>query len=165
SWPMSLRPLLYYYADGEDATGCGADECVRAVMMIGTPALWWLSLPMLAWALWKVLTRRDWRYAWILVGYGAGILPWLASLDRQMYFFYAVPLAPFLVLGLVMVAGEVLGPATAPATDGPTGGRRRVRLRGDRRTIGAVVVSLYTALVVVNYVWLWPILTGLPITA
>src|SRR5699024_6409688 len=73
SWPMSLRPLLYYYADGEDATGCGADECVRAVMMIGTPAMWWLSLPMLAWALWKIVTRRDRRCAWIVGGDGAGL--------------------------------------------------------------------------------------------
>ena len=168
SWPMSLRPLLYYYADGEDATGCGADECVRAVMMIGTPAMWWLSLPMLAWALWKIVTRRDWRYAWIVVGYGAGILPWLVSLDRQMYFFYAVPLAPFLVLGLTMVAGEVLGapsPAASAGPAAPPARRGRVRLRADRRTLGAALVSLYAAVVVVNYVWLWPILTGLPITA
>src|SRR5699024_12349662 len=80
----------------------------------------------------------------------------------------AVPLAPVLVLGLTMVAGEVLGapsPAASAGPAAPPARRGRVRLRADRRTLGAALVSLYAAVVVVNYVWLWPILTGLPITA
>ena len=40
---MGLRPMLYYYADGEQVTGCGAASCVKAVMLIGTPAMWWLA--------------------------------------------------------------------------------------------------------------------------
>lgn len=85
----------------------------------------------------------------VLTGYGAGILPWLASLDRQMYYFYAVPLAPFLVMGVTLVLGEVLGQRHASP---------------ERRTTGLLVVCLYVGLVVANFVWLWPILTGLPIT-
>lgn len=145
SWPMSLRPLLYYIADGDTVTGCGAEKCVSAVMIIGTPAMWWLSLPVLAWALWRIVSRRDWRYAWIVVGYAAGYLPWFLNLDRQMYFFYAVPLAPFLVLGLTMVLGEVLGTK---------------RNGSERRTLGLMLVCGYVALVIVNFIWLWPILTG-----
>ncbi|WP_038170609.1 dolichyl-phosphate-mannose--protein mannosyltransferase [Tomitella biformata] len=145
TWPMSLRPLLYYISDDGSLTSCGAEKCVSAVMIIGTPAMWWLALPVLGWALWRIATRRDWRYAWILVGYGAGFLPWFLNLDRQMYFFYAVPLAPFLILGLTMVLGEVLGPQSAGA---------------ERRKLGLMLVSGYVALVVVNFLWLWPILTG-----
>ncbi len=40
--------------------------------------------------LWQMFVRRDWRYAAVLTGYGAGLLPWFATLDRQMYYFYAV---------------------------------------------------------------------------
>ena len=39
-----------------------------------------------------------WRYAALLVGYNAGSLPWYADSDRQMNFFYASTLAPFLVM-------------------------------------------------------------------
>lgn len=175
TWPMSLRPLLYYYADGSNVTGCGSDKCVSAVMMIGSPVMWWLSLPVAAWAVWRIISRRDWRYTWIVVGYCAGYLPWFLNLDRQMYFYYAATLAPFLILGLTMVLGEVLGPAgrASPAYRPPTlaaGTRARARWKPlwhslrERRTIGLTVVCVYLALVIANYIWLWPILTGGTIT-
>lgn len=149
TWPMGLRPMLYYYADGDTVSGCGTPgSCVKAVMLIGTPALWWLALPMLAWALWCTVARRDWRYAAVLVGYGAGILPWFLSLDRQMYFFYATALSPFLVMGLTLVIGDVIGRART----------------GRRRTLGLALASGYVAVAIANFVWLWPVLTGLPIT-
>ena len=84
--------------------------CSR-IFLIGTPALWWISLFVLAWALWKAIGRLDWRYAAVLVAYGAGYLPWFTNLDRQMYFFYATPLAPFLVIGITLVLGDILGRA------------------------------------------------------
>ncbi|WP_420826392.1 dolichyl-phosphate-mannose--protein mannosyltransferase [Rhodococcus rhodochrous] len=149
TWPMGLRPMLYYFADGERISGCDAEQCVKAVMLVGTPALWWVSLPVLGWGLWQLLVRRDWRWAAVLTGYGAGILPWFASLDRQMYYFYAVPMAPFLVMGVALVLGDILGSPHAST---------------ERRTTGLLVVCLYVGLVVANFVWLWPILTALPIT-
>ncbi|WP_041803559.1 dolichyl-phosphate-mannose--protein mannosyltransferase [Rhodococcus pyridinivorans] len=149
TWPMGLRPMLYYFADGERISGCDAEQCVKAVMLIGTPALWWVSVPVLGWGLWQLLVRRDWRWAAVLTGYGAGILPWFASLDRQMYYFYAVPMAPFLVMGVALVLGDILGSPHAST---------------ERRTTGLLVVCLYVGLVIANFVWLWPILTALPIT-
>lgn len=149
TWPMGLRPMLYYYADGNEASGCGAAACVRAQMLIGTPAMWWLAFPVLGWALWRVASARDWRYAVVLVGYGAAWLPWFTNLDRQMYFFYATAMAPFLVMAIALVCGDVLG---------------RVRDRPERRTLGLVLVCAYLGLVVANFVWLWPVLTGEPIS-
>nr|WP_229795878.1 phospholipid carrier-dependent glycosyltransferase [Saccharothrix coeruleofusca] len=147
TWPMGLRPMLYYF-EGSVA-GCGAATCVGAIMLIGTPAMWWLAFPVLAWALWKAIGKLDWRYAAVLVGYAAGYLPWFTNLDRQMYYFYAMPMAPFLVLGLTLAMGEVLGRAGAGQ---------------ERRGTGLLVVSLYVGLVVANFIWLWPILNGNPIT-
>ncbi|MGH3915863.1 MAG: dolichyl-phosphate-mannose--protein mannosyltransferase [Pseudonocardiaceae bacterium] len=149
SWPMGLRPMLYYYESGAGAAGCGRDDCVSAVMLIGTPALWWVSLPVLGWALWRAASTPDWRYAAVLTGYAAGWLPWLINIDRQMYFFYMVPVAPFLVIAITLVLGEVLG----RAGDG-----------AERRGTGLLVVSLYVGLVVANFAWLWPVLTGSSIT-
>jgi dolichyl-phosphate-mannose-protein mannosyltransferase len=150
TWPMALRPMLYYYASGEKVTGCGTADCVSAVMLVGTPALWWPAIPVLAWALWRTVIRADWRYGAVLVGYAAGVLPWLANLDRQMYLFYMAPVAPFLVLATTLVMGEILGPASE--------GR-------ERRQTGLLVVSLWVGLVVANFAWLWPILIGVPITS
>ncbi|MFC4002455.1 dolichyl-phosphate-mannose--protein mannosyltransferase [Prauserella oleivorans] len=149
TWPMGLRPMLYYYASGDGAAGCGQNDCVRATMLIGTPAMWWLALPVLVWALWRTVFRSDWRYAAVLVGYFAGLLPWFVNLDRQMYFFYATPMAPFLVLGITLVLGHLLG---------------RARDGFERRGTGLLAVALYTGLVVANFVWLWPILNGDSIT-
>jgi dolichyl-phosphate-mannose--protein O-mannosyl transferase len=149
TWPMGLRPMLYYYASGEQITGCGGPSCVTAVMLIGTPALWWPALGVLALALWRTVTSFDWRYGAVLVGYGAGILPWFANMERQMYYFYMAPVAPFLVLATVLVMGEILGRAGASR---------------ERRQTGLLVVGLWVGAVVANFVWLWPILVGLPIT-
>ncbi|WP_239003627.1 dolichyl-phosphate-mannose--protein mannosyltransferase [Nocardia panacis] len=163
TWPMGLRPMLYYYADG-GVTGCGQSTCVKAVMLIGTPAIWWVALPALAWMLWRTIVRRDWRYGAVLVAYGAGILPWFLTLDRQMYYFYAVPLAPFLALGVALVLGDVLGPARrAGVPRSPTGTFVPVA-PNERYTLGLVAVCLYLGLVIANFVWLWPILTALPIS-
>lgn len=147
TWPMGLRPMLYYYEGA--VTGCGAASCVGAIMLIGTPAMWWLAFPVLAWALWKSIAKLDWRYAAVLVGYGAGFLPWFVNVDRQMYFFYVTPMAPFLVLGIALALGEVLGAAASGQ---------------ERRGTGLLAVALYVGLVVANFVWLWPILNGIPIT-
>ena len=149
TWPMGLRPMLYYYASGEQVTGCGGPDCVSAVMLIGTPALWWPSLVVLGFALWRAVTRFDWRYGAVLVGWAAGVLPWIANIDRQMYFFYMTPVAAFLVLATVLVMGEILGRAGASA---------------ERRQTGLLVVGLWVGAVVANFAWLWPILVGMPIT-
>jgi dolichyl-phosphate-mannose-protein mannosyltransferase len=150
SWPMGTRPVLYYVQGGSDATGCeGASDCVKRIFLIGTPAMWWLALPLLAWALWRIFGRQDWRYAAAVVGYAAGFLPWFANLERQMYFFYMTPVAPFLVITIALVLGDILGKRTAGI---------------ERRLLSLGVVCIYVAIVVADFVFLWPILNGDPIS-
>ena len=146
---MSLRPMLYYVEQGEGVAGCGEATCVRAIMLIGTPAIWWLAIPVLAWAFWRAVVSRDGRYAFPLVGYMAGYLPWFFQHDRQMYFFYASVMVPFFVMLIAIVLGEIAGKATDS--------RRR-------RLLGRGIVSVYLALVIVNFIYMLPILAGLPIT-
>ena len=148
AWPMSLRPVLYAI-DNEGVPGCGPASCVKAVMLVGTPALWWVAVPMLGYGLWRAVVRRDWRYAVVLVGYCAGWLPWFANIDRQMYFFYAVVMAPFLAMGVALVLGDI----ALKRGVGP-----------ERRTLGILVVCCYLALAITNFAWLFPILTGIPIS-
>jgi dolichyl-phosphate-mannose--protein O-mannosyl transferase len=148
TWPMSLRPVLYAF-EQNGGPGCGGQGCVKAVLLVGTPAMWFLAVPVLAWACWRAFVKRDWRYAVVLAGYAAGYLPWFADIDRQMYFFYAAPMAPFLVMAIALILGDIL---YAPR-QGP-----------ERHTLGLLVVCFYMALVITNFTWLFPVLTGLPIS-
>ena len=104
---MSLRPVLYAI-DQDNVAGCGAQSCVKAVMLVGTPAMWFIAVPVLGWAVWRAFVKRDWRYAVVLTGYCAGFLPWFADIDRQMYFFYAATMAPFLVMVIALILGDIL---------------------------------------------------------
>ncbi len=108
-----------------------------------------ISVPVLGWACWRTFVRRDWRYAAVLVGYCAGYLPWFADIDRQMYFFYAATMAPFLVMAIALILGDIL------YTPGQS---------AERRTLGLIAVSCYVALVFTNFAWMFPVLTGLPIS-
>jgi len=148
TWPMSLRPVLYAI-DQQNVPGCGPQSCIKAVMFVGTPAMWWVAVPVLFFAAWRTLVHRDWRFAAVLVGYCAGWLPWFSDIDRQMYFFYAATMAPFLVMAIALICGDVLyQPNQSP----------------ERRTLGLLAVSFYVALVVANFAWLYPILAGIPIS-
>jgi dolichyl-phosphate-mannose--protein O-mannosyl transferase len=148
TWPMSLRPVLYAI-DNNDVPGCGAASCVKAVLLIGTPTMWFVAVPVLLYAAWRAVVRRDWRYAVVLVGYLAGWLPWLANIDRQMYFFYAVPLAPFLMMAIALILGDIL---------------YQPNVNPERRTLGVLVVCFYLALAITNFAWLFPVLTGVPVS-
>ncbi|MFN8200466.1 MAG: hypothetical protein U0R72_19385 [Nakamurella multipartita] len=88
---------------------------MRRIFLIGTPALWWISLFVLICAV-----EGDRGSAGLAVRGGPGRLrrrlPALVHQpDRQMYFFYATPLAPFLVIG-TLVLGDILADA-APASN------------------------------------------------
>ncbi len=148
-WLVTGRPVLFYYPSKPSPTGCGAQACVRTVLDVGTPALWWAFVPAVLWAGWIALVRRDWRGWAVLVAFAAGWLSWFSVPGRTMFIFYMTPLVPFLVLGITLGLGAVLGPARAGEP---------------RRTFGLLAVCAYVALVVVNFAWLWPILSGQLIT-
>ena len=64
----------------------------------------------------------------MLVGYCAGWLPWFADIDRQMYFFYAATMAPFLVMAIALILGDIL-------LRSPDAERRATNARADRRLL------------------------------
>jgi dolichyl-phosphate-mannose-protein mannosyltransferase len=148
-WLVDGRPVLFYYPSKPSPTGCGATTCVRTVLDVGTPALWWAFVPAVLWALWIGLVRRDWRGWVVLMAFAAGWVTWFSVPGRTMFLFYMTPLVPFLVIGVTLILGTVLGPARATE---------------QRRMVGLVAVCAYVALVVVNTAWLWPILSGQLIT-
>ena len=120
-------------------------------MLIGTPAMWWLAIPMLGWAMWRSVFRAR---TGATGGAGRATSPGtllVPNIDRQMYFFYVTPLAAFLVLGLDVVPGRDPG--------------QRHGAGSNDAEPACSSSSLYVGLVVANFAWLWPILNGVAITA
>ena len=148
-WLLLARPVSYYYpADiGPGRYGCEVERCSREVLSLGTPAIWWAGIAMLVAMLWLWVSRRDWRAAAVLVMVATAIVPWVRDdLDgRTMFLFYALPAAPFLCLGLALVAGWAVGGPQAPLV---------------RRRLAWGTTAAYVGLVVVNFAWLYPVLAA-----
>jgi dolichyl-phosphate-mannose--protein O-mannosyl transferase len=137
-WLLLARPVLYVYETPVKDTS-------QAVLGIGTPAIWWASIPALLGCVWGWAARRDWRATFVLVAFAAGYLPWFWPADRTEFFFYALPALPFMCLALAYCAGLVIGRPDASR---------------DRRQVGVGVVAFYALLVIANFVWLYPILSA-----
>lgn len=143
AWLVDGRPVNFYYP--KNVTGCGSASCVRQIVALGTPAIWWAFLPAVIWMLWLALSRRDWRSITVLTAFAAGWGTWLINTGRTMFFFYMIPLVPFLIIGVTLVLGQVLGTSTASER---------------RRTVGLIALCVYLGLVVIDFAWLWPVLSG-----
>jgi dolichyl-phosphate-mannose-protein mannosyltransferase len=145
SWLVSGRPVLFYYPSKPAPVGCGAETCVRSVLAVGTPTLWWAFVPALLWALWLLATRADWRGGLVLIAWAAGWAAWFYPKDRTEFIFYMSAAVPFGIIGVTLMLGEVLG---------------RARAGEIRRLVGQLCLAGYLGLVMVNFIWLWPILSG-----
>lgn len=156
SWLVAARPVLYY---SDTDIECGAGTCRRMVYLFGTPAIWWLTVPVVGYAAWRLVTRRELAVVWPLVAFAAGFIPWLIAYDRQMYFFYAEPLVPFTIALLALACRRIarLGPPVAArwAASWPV-----ARLAGGPLTWGGLSVAAYLALAVGMFIYFSPILYG-----
>ncbi|MGH3367129.1 MAG: dolichyl-phosphate-mannose--protein mannosyltransferase [Nocardioidaceae bacterium] len=125
--------------------GCQAsDKCIKQILAIGTPVLWWAGALALLAALALWIGGRDWRFGVALVGVGSSWLPWLFFSERPIFFFYAVTVIPFTIVAVTLVLGKILGPAGASPR---------------RRAYGAVAMVAFVAAVILNFVFFHPVLT------
>ncbi|MQA02984.1 MAG: phospholipid carrier-dependent glycosyltransferase [Streptosporangiales bacterium] len=145
-WMVLARPVAYFY---ESPGGCGEASCSSAITGLGTPAIWWVSIPVMLAMIWLWLIRRDWRAATVVVGLAASWVPWLQYPERTMFFFYALPMLPFIVLALTIAAGWAIGPKPPPGMPA-----------SNRRIGGTIAVGTYTLLVAANFLYFLPIFTA-----
>ena len=144
-WLLMLRPISLDATSGiENGTdGCvSADTCVRVVTGMGNPVLWWLAAAALLLGLIWWLAGRDWRFGVPVLAALATYLPWFASADRPVFFFYAITIIPFTTIGLALAHGLVIGQA-----------------RGPGRRVGAIIAGLAVGMVVACFAWLYPVLS------
>jgi dolichyl-phosphate-mannose--protein O-mannosyl transferase len=128
--------------------GCRAEAgstCLRQVLLLGTPALWWGGVAALVYGVYGWIGKRDWRFGLAVVGVLASWLPWIPNDDRPIFSYYAIAIIPFTILAITLCLGTMIG--------GPRASYRR-------RTWGTAFAGAFVVLVIVNFAWFWPIYVG-----
>nr|WP_225858747.1 phospholipid carrier-dependent glycosyltransferase [Streptomyces albicerus] len=149
SWLVLGRPVAYSYETDTAQEGCRtASGCSQAILALGTPLLWWSACFALLYLLYRWAMRRDWRAGAVLCAVGAGYLPWFQYQDRTVFSFYTVAFVPYLCLAVAMLVGAMLGPP---------------RSSEKRRARGAVAAGVLVLLIVWNFIYFFPIYTGMTI--
>jgi dolichyl-phosphate-mannose-protein mannosyltransferase len=145
-WLLITRPVAYYYTGPKTGAACSAaPHCSQEVLAMGTPAIWWASIPALVFCLVWWLLHRDWRAGAVVLAMATGWLTWFPFVSRTKFYYYALEFEPFLILAIVLCIGLILGAAQASVA---------------RRSIGAAVTGAYLLVVLLNFVYLYPILAG-----
>ena len=158
SWLILGRPIPYTFYGTPDGTDdharCGAAKCASEVLLIGTPLMWWAFAPALIWLVWHWATTRDWRAAAVLVAFVAGWMVWLKDGKRTMFLFYMTPLVPFLIMGLTLALGTLIGAERVPS----------IRMLWYRPNWRVIAAAGYLGIVVADFIWMWPIFTDVMLT-
>jgi dolichyl-phosphate-mannose--protein O-mannosyl transferase len=138
-WLVLARPVSYFYASPNGKA--------QEILAIGTPAIWWASIPAFLATLWFWIAKRDWRAGAALLGAAVAILGWVPSEfhHRTMFLFYALPALPFMIIALTLCIGYALGAADVSPT---------------RQIVGASASGGYLLLVVINFFYLYPLLAA-----
>ena len=150
-WFVITRPVAFYWNSYTDQAGLHVAKAgttgpwVQEVLAIGNPAIWWMSLPAMAFCLGWWLTRRDWRAGSALLCVAAGWVSWLPFVSRTKFYYYALEFEPFFIICIVLCLGLIIGPATAAVS---------------RRLIGAVIAGAYVLAVLLVFWYFYPILAG-----
>ncbi len=147
SWLVMGRPTSFFYDSPAD---CGAKNCAREVLALGTPLLWWIGTIAIAVVIgyWiKSLINRSVDPAAQIVSIGivAGYLPWFAMQQRTMFSFYAIVIVPFMVLAIVYCAKLLLDSGLKPL-------------------VSQTIVGGLFVLVLVCFIYFMPLYTGQTIT-
>lgn len=135
SWPLLLRPVwitTLFLKDGD----------VIKIFLVGNPALWWTSVPVVGLLVsrlrrWRVTPAAE-RNAQIVIGLGffGQWLPW-AIPDRPTFLYYILPGAPFAALGVGWMMAEAA-----------------------RHKYARILTIVFLAALVASAVYWWPIWTG-----
>ena len=149
SWLVMHRPVVVSTELDirPGVQGCDAPSdstCLREVILLGTPVLWWGGVLALLHALHGWIARRDWRYGVAIVGVATTWLPFMRYADRPIFSFYAVATLPFMIIAICLLLGRLLGPEGVSTR---------------RRMTGAVTGGAFVVLVVLHFAWLWPVYT------
>jgi len=134
---IMARPVDFFFKPGSQ----GAE-----ILAIGNPAIFWGSIIAIPYCVRSWRKRRDARAGLIVVAVLAQWLPWFIFANRVQFFFYMVPLVPFMVLACVYALR---------------------RLSDSTKGKGGYSISVITliSISVGLFIFFWPVLTGFPLNS
>ena len=133
-WPLAAKPVWYWVSHLDDGR-------VANVYAAGNPVLYWGFVPAVAAVAVRFWRQRPAALAVLLIGFFGQWLPW-ALVPRIAFAYHFLPAAP---LGAAALAIVLWPPIRR-------GGLARALALG------------YVALVVLCFVWIYPILAGVPLS-
>jgi dolichyl-phosphate-mannose--protein O-mannosyl transferase len=155
-WIPDLRPTSFFVLNGENKLD------IEQVLAIGNPIIFWASVVVIPWVGLMWYRLRDWRAGFIFVAFAGQYLPWFL-VTRPTFFFYVLPLTPFMVLAITYVCRQA-SDATIVVRDRET---RDVAINpetGEPAISHAYVyrpfVVAYVIAAVAVFIWFWPVLTA-----
>lgn len=105
TWLFEIRPTTfwYVYCDTVKKDCPTANGNVLTIIPLGNPYIWIPAALAAIFLLVKYIRTRDNIAGLLLLGLGAGYLPWMLYINRTIFQFYAITFLPFTVLSLVYV--------------------------------------------------------------
>jgi len=137
SWPLMLRPIWFYF----ESQGHGLFiTSVRGIICIGNPVIFWMIPVAVGNLLWDYFKTKSRIAGYILFGF---LLQWMIySFSKRLhmfhYFYYSMP---FVSMAFALLASKIW----------------RIN------KIGKGVIVAYCLLVIVMFVYWYPLLVGVPI--
>lgn len=89
-WPMIVKPVLYY-------SGTIGTDVVEGISAFGNPLVWWVGFAAFFYMGYITWKDRDWKAAFLMLGYLAQYLPWI-FISRYTFIYHYFTCVPFLVL-------------------------------------------------------------------
>jgi dolichyl-phosphate-mannose-protein mannosyltransferase len=131
SWPLMTIPIPFIFR---------YTNTVREILLMGNPAIWWTTYPLLALSAYQVLVKRTEKLTYLLLGFLSAWLPFaLLSRFQIIYYFYAS--LPMLILIMSFWLQFAL-----------------------RWKPGKIIVTAYIAVIVILFALFYPALTAEPIS-
>ena len=148
-WLFMVRPTsMYYLGSTQGQNGCPFEACSEAISPIANPLIWYASIAALGYLVYRFARYRQWQVGIVLMGFAAGYLPWLAYTNRTVFSFYAIVFEPYLIIGLAITLGVILG-SRQDATE--------------RRERGIRLVLVFGVLAIILSAFFYPIWTGMQV--
>lgn len=149
TWLFLVRPTsMYYLGTTAGQNGCSSANCSSAITSLGNPIILWAATACAFYLVYRLIRYREWQVGAVLMGLGAGYLPWLLYTGRTVFQFYTIAFEPYLILSLTFVIGLVLGRRTDATW-------RRIR--------GIAVTTVFLVFVLAVSAFFYPIWTGMQV--
>ena len=156
-WPLLLRPTAMW-------VGHPADGWISVVGSHPNPLTWYVGMAAIVVLVVALVTTRQLRLAWPLVGIAITWVPWLLYPERTIFQFYTVAMLPFVCLAIAMALQHLVrerrlvllpDPSDAEIADAE---EHAARQRRAWRFFAAAVVVLLAA----SALFFLPLSTGIP---